>query len=164
MRKNTAKPIALGGVLAALAVVIMCMGGMIPIATFVCPMACMLILKVVHQLCGNSVAWGWYGAVAILSLLMSPDKEAAAVFVFLGFYPILKPRFDRRKLAVFWKGIFFNAAILMMYYLLIFLLDLDEVAQGYLELGAIMTLVMLVMGNICFFMLDKILSKDLLRK
>ena len=34
---DNAKNMALGGVMAALAVVIMCMGGLIPLATYVCP-------------------------------------------------------------------------------------------------------------------------------
>lgn len=98
-RKQTqASSVALGGVLAAAAVVIMCMGGLIPVATFVCPMLCMLLQAVVLNQCGPRMAWAWYGAVAVLSLLMGPDKEAAAVFVFLGYYPIVKPRLDGKKL------------------------------------------------------------------
>ena len=80
MRRNAAKDIALGGMLAAVAIVIMCLGGMIPLATFICPMICCLMLKMVHKMCGKRIAWAWYGAVAILSVLMGPDKEAAAVF------------------------------------------------------------------------------------
>ena len=49
MRKN-ARNVALGGMMAALAIVIMCMGGLIPVATFVCPMLCMLLLVcVLHK-------------------------------------------------------------------------------------------------------------------
>ena len=70
----------MGGVFAALAVVIMNLGGLIPMATYVCPTLCMVILSFVHMACGRRIAWSWYAAVSILSLLMSPDKEAAAVF------------------------------------------------------------------------------------
>ena len=84
--------------MAALAIVIMCLGGLIPFATFVCPMLCCMITKLVLSMCGKRIAWAWYGAVAILSVLMAPDKEAAAVFVFLGYYPIVKPWMDKRKL------------------------------------------------------------------
>ena len=75
--------------MAALAVVIMCMGGIIPMATYVCPMLCSLLLAVVLRLTGRRIAWAWYAAVSLLSLLLGPDKEAAAVFVFLGYYPII---------------------------------------------------------------------------
>ena len=40
-RRSPAFAVALGGMLAALAVVIMCLGGLIPVATFVCPMLCL---------------------------------------------------------------------------------------------------------------------------
>ena len=86
MRRNSAKEIALGGMLAALAMVIMCLGGLVPASTYVCPMLCALVLQVVKKLCGDRIAWAWYGAVSILSILLGPDKEAAAVFLFFGSY------------------------------------------------------------------------------
>ena len=41
---------ALGGVMASLALVVMCLGGMIPLATYVCPMFCAVLLMVVLKL------------------------------------------------------------------------------------------------------------------
>ena len=49
-KKTPASAVALGGVLAALAVVIMCLGTLIPIATYVCPAICMLLVQVVTKL------------------------------------------------------------------------------------------------------------------
>jgi hypothetical protein len=164
MRNSKAKPIALGGVLAALAVVIMSIGGMIPVATFVLPMLCCLILNVVLRICGVRIAWAWYGAVAILGMLLSPDKEAAAVFVFLGYYPILKPIFDGFAFKWLWKGLFFNAVILAMYQLLMHVFGMHELAHEWQELGFVMTVVMLVLGNITFFLLDNVLSKRFRKK
>ena len=93
-RRSPAFAVALGGMLAALAVVIMCLGGLIPIATYVCPIVCSMLLAVMLKLCGRRFAWAWYAVVGILSSLFSPDKEGAAVFLFLGYYPILKPVLD----------------------------------------------------------------------
>lgn len=149
---------ALGGVFAALAVAVMCMGGLIPVATFLCPMLCILLLAVVFLRCGSRIAWAWYGAVAILSALLGPDKEAAAVFVFLGYYPILKPWLDARRLSWLWKGLLFNCAIGIMYVILLKLLGMDQIAREYAELGTVLTAVMLIMGNITFFLLDRLLS------
>ncbi len=145
---------ALGGVMAALAVVIMCMGTLIPVATFICPMACMVLQTVVVKKAGKRIAWAWYGAVGILSLLLAPDKEAAAVFVFLGYYPIIKPWIDKRRFAVVWKLVLFNASILVMYWLLINLFGLKEVAEDFKELGLVMTVVTLVLGNVTLFLFD----------
>ena len=144
----------MGGVMAALAVVIMCMGTLIPVATFICPMACMVLQTVVVKKAGNRIAWAWYGAVGILSLLLDPDKEAAAVFVFLGYYPIVKPWIDRRRFAVVWKLVLFNASILVMYWILIHLLGLQNLAEDFEELGTVMTVLTLVLGNVTLFLFD----------
>ena len=158
MRHNSAKNIALGGVMAALALVVMCLGGLIPLATYVCPMFCAVLLMVVLKMTGGRVAWAWYGAVSILSMLLGPDKEAAAVFVFLGYYPILKPWLDRRKLAILWKLVLFNVAIFAMYGVLIYVFGLAELAAEFRELGMILTVVTLVLGNATLFMMDVLLT------
>ena len=163
-RKSAAGAMALGGVLAALAIVIMCLGGMIPVATYVCPMLCMLLLAVVDRSCGSRVAWAWYGAVSILALLMGPDKEAAAVFVFLGYYPILKPRMDRMKFRWLWKLGLFNGAILSMYWLLMHLFGMNQLGEEFREMGRILTVVMLLAGNLIFFLIDRILQRFSRRK
>ena len=155
---------ALGGVLAALAVVIMCLGTIIPVATYTCPVLCALVLEVVRKRCGSRIAWAWYGAVAVLNVLLAPDKEAAAVFLFLGYYPILKPWMDRRKGKWLWKGLLFNSMTLTMYWLLMHLFGLDQVAEEFSEMGTVMTAVLLVLGNVTFFMLDKLLGMRFVRR
>ena len=156
--------IALGGMMAALAVVIMCLGGLIPVATCVCPMMCMLLLQLVLKMCGSRIAWAWYGAVAFLSLLLGPDKEAAAVFVFLGYYPIATPRLDQMKLGPVLKLALFNLVILLMYWVLIHLFGMEAIATEYEELGTVMTIIMLILGNVTFFLLDKVLGKRLVKR
>ena len=159
MRTGDARRIAFGGMMAALAVVIMCLGGLIPVATFTVPVICMLILAYVLKLCGKRIGWAWYGAVSILGLLLGPDKEAAAIFLFLGYYPILKPRLDRMKLGIVLKALIFNCMILLMYGILIYLMGMQYIAQEYHQLGKIMTIFMLVGGNAVFFLLDKALRR-----
>lgn len=155
---------ALGGIMAALAVAVMAMGGLIPVASYVCPMIDMLILSLVLKICGTRTAWAWYGAVAILSFLIGPDKEAAAVFAFLGYYPILKPKLDAMKLGVLLKVLLFNGAILVMYWLLIHLFGMAQIAGEFSELGTVMLAVMLVLGNVTFFLLDVVLGRFPMRK
>ena len=162
MKNSAASNIALGGVMAALAVVIMCMGGMIPVATFICPMACMILLTVVLSRCGSRIAWAWYAAVAILSLLLGPDKEAAAVFAFLGYYPIIKPKMDSLPLKWLWKGVYFNAVILIMYWLLMNLFGMAQVIEDFEKMGTVLTILTLIMGNVTFFMLDRLLMPGLI--
>ena len=159
MKRNSAKYVALGGVMAALAVVIMCLGGLIPLATFVCPMLCCLMVKLVLTLCGQRIAWAWYGAVAILCALLGPDKEAAAVFVFLGYYPIVKPKMDKLPLKWLWKVLYFNIVTLAMYALLVYVLGMAELAAEYREMGVIRTVVTLLLGNLVFVLLDFLLGR-----
>ena len=156
--RNATHKIALGGVLAALAVVIMTRGGLIPVATYVCPMLCSLILFVITRLSGRRIAWAWYGAVSVLSILLSPDKEAAAVFVGLGYYPIIKPFFDRKKLGWLYKLMLFNIVTVLLYAALMYLIGMEHLLTELQEVGTIGLILMLVLGNVSFFMLDKLLE------
>ena len=162
-KRTPAAQISLGGVLAALAVVIMSMGTLIPVATYVCPVICALLLKTVLITCGKRIAWAWYGAVAILSVLLAPDKEAAAVFVFVGYYPILKPAMDRMKLSWFWKAMLFNVSVLIMYWLLMHLLGMEQIMTEFEGMGMVTTAILLILGNVTFFMLDRLLGMRLKR-
>lgn len=159
MRNGMAKNIALGGMLAAVAVVIMCLGGMIPLATFICPMLCTLIQYFVLRFCGRRTAWAWFAVVAILGLLLGPDKEAALVFCLLGSYPILKPWLERSRLHILWKILIFNSAVALLYGLLLRLLGLDTLAQEYAAMGAIGLVLCLVLGNVTFILLDLLLTR-----
>lgn len=155
---------ALGGVLAALAVVIMSFGGLIPIATYVSPMLCMLMLQLVCLTCGRRIGWTWYGVVAILSLLLSADKEAAAVFVFLGYYPIVKSRLDKLRFAIVWKLLLFNTAVVLMYWMLMAVFGMAALAEEFRDMGAVLLVLTLVLGNVSFLLLDRILSRKNIRK
>ena len=136
----------------------MSMGTLIPVATYVCPMLCCLILEVVRKSCGSRIAWAWYGAVAILGLLMAPDKEAAAVFAALGYYPNVKPKLDRKKGTRLWKLLLFNGSVLILYWLLMHLFGFDQIAEEFAEMGMVMTALTLILGNVTFFLLDRLLG------
>ena len=159
MRKTPAARIALGGMLAAVAVVIMNLVGIIPVATFVCPMLSMMILTLVLRFCGKRIGWAWYGAVAILSVLLGPDKEAAAIFLCLGYYPILKPKFDKLRMALLWKLFLFNSVICLTYWILMRFLGMEQVATEFEELGTVFLVILLALGNLTFFFLDKLLKR-----
>lgn len=167
MRLNKNSPsstIAFGGVMAALAVVIMSLGGLIPIATFTTPMLCALLLQLVYNACGKRIAWAWFGAVAFLSALLSPDKEAAGLFIFLGYYPMMKPIVDRKKFSIVWKLLFFNTSIFAMYFLLMYLFGLNELREEFAEMGKWMLCVFVILGNITFGMVDYLLGMKKFQK
>lgn len=157
--KTPSANMALGGILAALAVIIMGMGTLIPVATYVCPMLCAMLMQLVLKTCGRRVAWAWYGAVTILSLLLASDKEAAAIFLALGYYPILKPRLDLLRGKWLWKGMFFNTVILVTYWVLMHLLGFENLAAEFSDMGIILVVLMLALGNVTFFLLDNLLER-----
>ena len=159
MKRTPAGKIAFGGMMAAAAVVVMSLGGMIPVATFVCPMICMLVLALVTRMCGSRIGWAWYAAVAILSILLCPDKEAAAVFAFLGYYPIVKTKLETFRLSLLWKLLIFNGSILVMYQILIQIFGFGYLAAEFREAGTVFTVIMLLLGNACFFLLDLALTR-----
>jgi hypothetical protein len=163
MRKET-KAVALGGMLGAVAMVIMLLGGLIPVSTYICPVMCMLILQTVLNLCGKKIAWAWYIMVALLSLLLGPDKEAAALLVLMGYYPIIKPKMDRLPLKILWKLVFFNAITVFMYTAVVALLGLEAILVEHTLLGYASLALMILLGNATFFLLDRILTKFATKK
>jgi len=159
MQHTITKQIAIGGILAALAVVIMCLVGMIPVATYVCPMLCAVLCYFVLRLSTARIAWCWYLAVAILSLLFAPDKEAAFVFLLLGYYPIIKQKIDRSRFRWFLKLLFFNSSILIGYSMFLKLIGIEQIMQEYREFGIVGLCVLVIMGNVCFCLLDLLLER-----
>ncbi len=155
---QSGKKMALGGVSAALAVVLMCLGTLIPIATYMAPVLLCLLLGGLLPALGKKAGFAWYLCVAILGLLFAPDKEAAALFFFLGYYPIVKPWLDRRKLSPIWKLLLFNGVILCLYWLLMNLFGMDAIREEFRELGTAMTVATLILGNLTFFLMDRLLG------
>ena len=81
---KTTRRIAVSGMMVALAVAILLMGGVIPAATFAGPALAGLLLIPVFAEGGQKFALGAWIAVSALSLILCPDKEAALLFAFLG--------------------------------------------------------------------------------
>ena len=153
------KQIALGGILGALAMTVLFLGGLIPVSTYICPVFCILILQTVLNFCGKRMAWAWYIMISFLALLLGPDKEASAILVLLGYYPMIKPKMDKFPVPFVCKMVFFNAVILLMYTAVVAILGLETIVVentllGYGSLG-----LMLILGNATFFLLDKILTR-----
>ena len=157
MKRHEIRKIALGGLLAAAAVTIMCLGGLIPVATYVCPMLCCLTQFVVLRFCGKRIGWTWFAVVSILSLLLGPDKEAAMVFLAIGYYPLIKPLLDKSKLRLILKLLFFNASVLAAYAVMAWLFGMWDVIAENMEFGLAGLIVILALGNLTFFLLDRLL-------
>ena len=96
MKGRSSWAMAYCGMAAALSVALMLLGAVVPVLMFIAPAAASLLIATVCMECGMKMALTAYGAVSLLSLLFVPDKEVALVFVFLlGYYPLIKPKFER---------------------------------------------------------------------
>lgn len=152
---------ALTGMMCALGAAIMMMGALFPLATFCCPALAGLVLIPVFVECGEKLSWCAYAAIAALSLMLCPDKEAALLFVFLGYYPILKWRLEQirsRLLRIFAKLGIFNLSVGIAYALLIFLLRMDAILQEYREMGMVLAIACLLLGNLTLLLYDRLLA------
>lgn len=162
MRRTTSKQMALCGVLAALALTVMILGGMFPAASYCCPVFACLMLVPVVDVCGRRIAWAWYGAVALLSCLLCPDPEAAALFLFLGYYPIVKALLDRitpALLRILAKLALFLVACGLMYTVLLFVLSLEQVAETFRQEAPWTLAVGAGLGILTFFLTDCLLTR-----
>lgn len=159
MGKNkSASSVAFGGIVSALAVLLMFFTGVFPFATYALPALAGLLLVVIVVDHGMKWAWSVYGAISALAILITPDREAAAMFVlFFGYYPILKSVLERirsRVVEYILKFVVFNVAIVASYLIIINVLGISEILEEFGELGKYGVWIMLVMGNVVFLLYD----------
>ena len=156
------REIALSGMLSALAVVFLLLGGVIPLATFCCPLLAIIALLPVLAECGPKAAGTAWAAVSLLAILLVPDRELAFVYVFFGWYPILRPHIQKlhtRPVRILCKLAFCVLSILVMYSLLLFVFQLDAVAADFQGLSHWMAATMLALGCVTFLLLDRLIEQ-----
>lgn len=160
---QASRKIAVRGMMTALGTAVMLLGGVIPVATFCCPILAGLVLLPLVFDCGRTHALSAYAAIALLSIMLCPDKEAALLFTFLGYYPVVKWDFDRkikhRWLRRIAKLALWNTAIGSMYALVFYVLRLDQILADYRDITRFMTVVMLLMGNFTLALYDFVLVR-----
>ena len=126
--------VAFCALMAALGAVIMTAGGLIPIATYCSPMiAGVLLIPVMSEL-NNRWAWMTWAVTSALALLLSVDREAAFLYLFLGYYPILRPYLDAVRsapLRFLLKLLFFSLTLGAMYALLLWVFQLASLLADF---------------------------------
>ena len=148
------------GMLVALSVALMLGSGLIPIATYCAPMFCALLLLPIMMEYGKKAAWTAFSAVALISLILGIDKEAAFFYLFIGYYPLLKWEIERikgkaKKLLV--KLTVFNLSISLMYLFLGFVLGMHAVIAEFGEMNTWMLFMFLLMFNLCLLLYDRLI-------
>lgn len=152
---------AIGGILSALSLVLMISVAVIPFLTYALPAVAgtLIVLMVIET--DKKWAFGVYAAVAILAMILVPDKEVAVMYLaFFGYYPILKAAVESKFSNVIgWiiKVGTFLVTMVASYVLMINLMGvtIDEIE----EFGIIAVPMLLGMGTAAFILYDIALTK-----
>ena len=159
-KTSPAAPAAFCGMAVALETALMFLTGLMPTATYSLPALAGLVGIVIVVELGVKWAWPVYGAASILSALIAPDKEAAALYVlFFGCYPILKALVERRwRRWTQWicKLLIFNAAAVLYYFIATRVLGVPE--ESFWTFGILLPAVLLAAGNLVFLLYDYVVS------
>lgn len=154
--------VTLGGVLGALAVMVMLICTPLGIATYVGATLAGICLLPLMTECGARPAWIAFAASGVLALILIPDKEMACCYLFFfGYYPILKETLEKIKnKIVCWllKFSLFNAAVLLMYFILLKVVALETVVRDFAESSGPYVLALLLLGNFTFLVYDYLLN------
>lgn len=152
------REMALSGILCALAVVLLALGGVVPAATFCAPMLSMAVLLPVLEECGPRYAGTAWIAAALLALLLDPDREAALVYLCFGWYPLLRPRLAKlpsRLARTAARAAVCTAVCLLLYGVIWRALGLPQDPNTTGAFGALL----LVLANVTFLLLDRALER-----
>ena len=153
--------VSMGGIVAALSLVLMFLTSVIPFGTYAFPtFAGILLVLLVFNL-GYGYAAAVYVVTAVLSFLLITDKEAALYYtVFLGYYPIVKgliERINQKWLQYLIKFALFNVCMIAAFYIGITLLSIPQ--ESFNLFGVYLPWVFLLIGNIFFFIYDLCITR-----
>lgn len=161
---NKTSKTTLGGITAALSVVIMLMT-VVPVMTYVAPMVAGALLIIIVIEADRKWAYAIFAVAAILSMLLAADKEAAMLYImFFGHYPVTKAviesKIKSRVLEYIVKFAVFNITTVSAYLIIVkvLMLPMDDMN----DLGKYAWLILLAAGNIMFPIYDITLSKCIL--
>ena len=158
MKQN--KELILSSIVAALALFLMIIAGIMPIGTYAIPVLASLLYIVLVK----EIGYGWavmaYAVTSIMSLILCADKETAINFIlFFGYYPILEMQLKKIKLLVLRiivKLTIFNAAMIVIFYIATFVLMVP--ASAYTVFGLYIPWIILAVGNVVFIIYDYALT------
>lgn len=161
---NKTKKITISAALVALIVVILWLGSLVEVLDLTTIFICGLFLAFSVIELGGSWKWMIYAASAILATLLLPNKFVALEYVLLGVTVILKSYFERLPSLPSWvlKFVSFNilfGTVIALFYLVLGMPFEDEVLFGITFSAYLIPALLLILGNICFFLYDILLTR-----
>ena len=153
---KTSLKVSLGGIVAALSIVLMFLTSVLPFGTYAFPLISGVLLCVIVIEINYPWAFATWFAVSELSFLVLADKEAALYYAaFFGIYPIIKSFIERLRSKVLQyliKYAFFNVCMVAAFYIGIFLLSIPK--ESFYLFGLYLPWVFLIIGNLFFILYD----------
>ncbi len=170
MKRSLSYRIALGGTLASMCLLCQFITGVFPVFYIVMPMLCGILVSVMAA--ETNIWWGFlmYLAVGTLSLFVTPNKEAAFIFImFFGHYPLLRPyicRIKLKPLVFIVKLLLFDVCMIAFFLVTVYLFGMDELLEEMGEFGKYGAIILLCVVNIMFVSYDYLMdiSIDLYNK
>ena len=149
------KRMAMCGMMAALSVVLMVLGGALGLGMYVSPLLAGLCLIPIGNAYGKKYQAILWLAVSALSLLLVPNIEESLMYLCLfGCYPILRPQFQKLpKVLRFITKLLFFTVIFTALQLLITLVLVPEV------MGTGMMVALIVLADVTLMVYDFVLPR-----
>lgn len=158
MKKST--QVAIGGLSAAICLLLMFMTGLIPLSSYILPAMAGIVLIGVGQESGAKTAILVYAVTSLLGLMIVPDREAILLFIMLlGYYPILRPHLQRLPKIISWflKLLLLNTVVLVFYLLMKYVFAIPDMIDS-VKFGAVFFLLLV---NFTFLMYDFLITQVL---
>lgn len=156
MKKTIA--VSFSGIAAALSVILLSLGSVVWVFSYVMPIATGLFMIIISDIFGKRSALLTYSVVSVLSVILLTDKESALMYIcFFGYYPIIKDKFDRinpKALQYILKILVFNTAVVSVELICIYIFMIPF-ESFFGRWGAI---ILLALGNLLFFIYEKLIT------
>ena len=144
----------ISGMVSALSVVIMLLTNVMPSMMYVIPIITGGIVFAVNEIIGKKWALGVFFVTSFISFILLTDKESALNYtLFFGYYPLLKPVYEKLPKVFSWvvKFITFNVAIVAIGLIVTFIFKLPFLDE---DLGKFTIPLFTVLFNLVFVMYD----------
>ena len=149
------KRIAMCGMMAALSVVLMIIGGALGLGMYVSPLLAGLCLIPIGNSYGKKDQIILWLAVSVLSLILVPNIEESLMYLCLfGCYPILRPQFQKlpKVLRFITKLLFFTIVFTALQLLVVLVLVPEVMGKG-------MMVTLILLADVTLMIYDFVLPR-----
>ena len=159
---SASRTAAFCGMAAALSVVLVFLGSLIQIGIYAAPLLAGTLLLVIRLEFDSRAAWSVWAVTSLLLLLISPDREAALYYCFVGWWPIVKWSVDLhihiKSLRFLVKLAVFSGAIALMYLLLTRVLHVAAIDAEFHSMGLWGIALFYGLSILCLMVWDRLLT------